>query len=156
VVSYSHLLPVVPYNAFNPPPRVCIKHLSPSQKHAFIFCKVKYHAQEFALMKSDPPIAQRRSPRRQTSQASGGQKIRSDTQPNTSKSTNQSDSSKRKLVLSDDEGDDAGNKGVTEKQPRQANPKKKTSSHPIPKIRMSSRYKSFSNFLCIASHSLLK
>ncbi len=24
VVSYSHLLPVVPYNAFNPPPPVCI------------------------------------------------------------------------------------------------------------------------------------
>nr|AAT44266.1 hypothetical protein [Oryza sativa Japonica Group] len=115
VVSYSHLLPVVPYNAFNPPPR------------------------EFALMKSDPPIAQHRSPRRQTSQASGVQKIRSDTQPNTSKSTNQSDSRKRKLVLSDDEGDDAGNKGVTEKQPRQANPKKKTSSRPIPKIRKSSR-----------------
>ncbi|XP_066167400.1 uncharacterized protein [Oryza sativa Japonica Group] len=39
VVSYSYLLPVVPFNAFNPPPP------------------------EFALMKSDPPIAQRRSPR---------------------------------------------------------------------------------------------
>jgi hypothetical protein len=24
VVSYSHQLPVVPYNAFNPPPQVCI------------------------------------------------------------------------------------------------------------------------------------
>ncbi|XP_066161943.1 uncharacterized protein [Oryza sativa Japonica Group] len=45
VVSYSHLLPVVPYN-------------------------------EFALMKSDPPIAQRRSPRLQTGQESGGPKIR--------------------------------------------------------------------------------
>ena len=40
VVSYSHLLPVVPYNAFNPPPLACIKHLSLSQKHAFIICKV--------------------------------------------------------------------------------------------------------------------
>jgi hypothetical protein len=26
VVSYSHLLPVVPYNAFNPPPPVCITY----------------------------------------------------------------------------------------------------------------------------------
>nr|CAE01915.2 OSJNBb0070J16.9 [Oryza sativa Japonica Group]CAE02344.1 OSJNBb0072M01.5 [Oryza sativa Japonica Group] len=117
VVSYSHLLPVVPYNAFNPPPP------------------------EFALIKSDPPIAQRRSPRRQTGQASGGPKIWSDTQPNTSKSASQSDSRKRKLVLSDDEGDDArksGNKEVTGKQPRQTNPKKKTSSCPMPKIRKSS------------------
>nr|ABA93608.1 retrotransposon protein, putative, unclassified [Oryza sativa Japonica Group] len=118
VVSYSHLLPVVPYNAFNPPPP------------------------EFALMKSDPPIAQRRSPRRQTGQASRGPKIRSDTQPNTSKSASQSDSRKRKLALSDDEVDDAGkssNKEVTGKQPRQTNPKKKTSSRPMPKIRKSSR-----------------
>nr|ABA98424.1 retrotransposon protein, putative, unclassified [Oryza sativa Japonica Group] len=52
VVSYSHLLPVVPYNAFKPPPP------------------------EFALMKSDPPTAQRRSPRWQTGQAGGGPKIR--------------------------------------------------------------------------------
>jgi hypothetical protein len=37
VVSYSHLLPVVPYDAFNPPPPVSIDHLSPSIKHAFIF-----------------------------------------------------------------------------------------------------------------------
>jgi hypothetical protein len=36
------------------------------------------------LMKSDPPIAQHRSPRQQTGQAGGGPKIRSDTQPNTS------------------------------------------------------------------------
>ena len=28
VVCYSHLLPVVPYNAFNPPPSVCIKNIS--------------------------------------------------------------------------------------------------------------------------------
>nr|AAM74434.1 Hypothetical protein similar to putative retroelement [Oryza sativa Japonica Group] len=117
-VSCSHLLPVVPYNAFNPPPP------------------------EFSLMKSDPPIAQRRSPRRQAGQASGGPKIRSDAQPSISKPTNQSDSRKRKLILSDDEGDNvekAGNKEVTGKQPRQANPKKKTSSRPIPKIRKSSR-----------------
>nr|ABA97047.1 retrotransposon protein, putative, unclassified [Oryza sativa Japonica Group] len=118
VVSYSHLLPVVPYNAFNPPPP------------------------EFALMKSNPPITQRRSPRQQTGQASGGPKIRSETQSNISKSTILSDSRKRKLVLSDDEGDDAGkssNKGATRKLPRQTNPKKKTSSRPIPKIRKSSR-----------------
>jgi hypothetical protein len=110
-------------------------------------------------MKSDPPIAQHRSPCRQAGQASGRPKIRSDAQPNTSKPTNQSDSRKRKLVLSDDEGDDvekAGSKGVTGKQPRQANPKKKTSSRPIPKIRKSSRYMSLSIFSCIANHSLLK
>uniref|UniRef100_A0A0E0D3N9 Transposase (putative) gypsy type domain-containing protein n=1 Tax=Oryza meridionalis TaxID=40149 RepID=A0A0E0D3N9_9ORYZ len=118
VVSYSHLLPMVPYNAFNPPPP------------------------EFALMKSDPPIAQRRSPRWKTSQASGGPKIKSADQPDTSKLTNQSDSPKRKLISSNDEGDDAektGNKGVTGKQSKQTNPKKKTSSRPMPKIRKSSR-----------------
>ncbi len=65
-------------------------------------------------MKSDPPIAQRRSPRHQTVQGSGGPKIRSDTQPNTSKPANQSDFRKRKLVLSDDEGDDAGKSGNKE------------------------------------------
>ena len=109
---------------------------------------LNHHAQEFALMKSDPPTAQRRSPRRQTGQAGGGPKIRSDSQPNTSQSANQSNFRKRKLVPSDDENDDAkkaGSKGVTGKQPKQANPKKKTSSRPIPKIRKSSRYKSFSN-----------
>nr|ABA92984.2 retrotransposon protein, putative, unclassified [Oryza sativa Japonica Group] len=118
VVSYSHLLPVVPYNVFNPPPP------------------------EFALMKSDPPIAQRRSPRLQTGQESGGPKIRYETQPNTSNPAGQSDSHKRKLVLSDDEGDDARkpeDKGATGKLPKQANPKKKTSSCPMPKIRKSSR-----------------
>ena len=118
-----------------------------------------HHAQEFALMKSDPPIAQRRSLRRQTGQAGGGPKIRSDSQPNTSQSANQSDFRKRKLVLSDDENDDAekaGSKGVTGKQPRQANPKKKTSSRPMPKIKKSSRYKSFGHFPCIVAHSLLK
>jgi hypothetical protein len=40
VVSYSHLLPVVPYNAFNPPPPVSIDHLNLSIKHAFIFCPI--------------------------------------------------------------------------------------------------------------------
>nr|CAH65752.1 OSIGBa0123D13.1 [Oryza sativa] len=128
VVNYSHLLPVVPYSAFNPPP--------PSTEN------LEDQAQEFALMKSDPPIAQRCSPRRHTGQASGGPKIQSDVQPNTSRSTNQSDSRKRKLVSSDDEGDDAektGNKGVTGKQLKPTNPKKKTSSRPMPKIRKSSR-----------------
>nr|XP_015636578.1 uncharacterized protein LOC107280796 isoform X2 [Oryza sativa Japonica Group] len=118
VIGYSHLLPVVPYNAFNPPPP------------------------DFALMKSDPPIAQRRSPRRQTGQGSGGPKIRSEAQPNTSNPAGQSDSCKRKLVLSDDEGDDAEktrDRETTRKLPKQAIPKKKTSSHPMPKIRKSSR-----------------
>jgi hypothetical protein len=120
---------------------------------------LEYYAQEFALMKSDPPIAQRRSPRRQTGQAGGRPKIRSDSQPNTTQSANQSDFRKRKLVLSDNEYDDAekaGSKGVTGKQARQANPKKKTCSRPMPKIGKSSRYKSFSHFSCIATHSLLK
>nr|CAH66279.1 OSIGBa0116O04.1 [Oryza sativa] len=93
---------------------------------------------EFALMKSDPPTAQRHSPRRQTSQANGGPKIRSDSQPSTTQSANQSDFRKRKLVLSDDQNDDsekAGSKRVTGKSTRQANPKKKTSSRPMPKIR---------------------
>nr|AAX95954.1 retrotransposon protein, putative, unclassified [Oryza sativa Japonica Group]ABA93097.1 retrotransposon protein, putative, unclassified [Oryza sativa Japonica Group] len=101
VVSYSHLLPVVPYNAFNPP------------------------QPEFALMKSDPPIAQRRSPCRQTGQASGGPKIRSDTQSNISKSAIQLDSRKRKLVLSNDEGDDAGKSG--NKEPSDIDPSGKDS-----------------------------
>nr|ABF95999.1 retrotransposon protein, putative, unclassified [Oryza sativa Japonica Group] len=87
VVSYSQLLPVVPYNAFNPPPP------------------------EFSLMKSDPPSAQRRSPRRQAGQASGGPKIQSAAQPSISKPTNQSGSWKRKLVLSDDKGDNVGKAG---------------------------------------------
>nr|AAK27820.1 putative gypsy-type retrotransposon RIRE2 protein [Oryza sativa Japonica Group]AAP54204.1 retrotransposon protein, putative, unclassified [Oryza sativa Japonica Group] len=119
VVSYSHLLPVVPFNAFNPPPP------------------------EFALMKSDPPIAQRRSPRHQTGQGSGGPRIRSETQPSASDSVGQSDSRKRKLVLSDDEADDTtrrpGDRETTKKLSKQATPKKKTSSRPAPKIRKSSR-----------------
>nr|ABA97605.1 retrotransposon protein, putative, unclassified [Oryza sativa Japonica Group] len=102
----------------------------------------RYYAQQFALMKSDPPIAQRRSPRHQTGQGSGGPKIRSKAQPNTSNLAGQPDSRKRKLVLSDDEGDDArkpGDKETIGKLPKQANPKKKTSSRPMPKIRKSSR-----------------
>jgi hypothetical protein len=82
---------------------------------------LEHHAQEFALMTSDPPIAQRRSPRRQTGQASGGPKIRSDAQPHTSQPTNQPNSRKRKLVLSNDEDDNAektGSKGMTGKQPK--------------------------------------
>nr|ABA99510.1 retrotransposon protein, putative, unclassified [Oryza sativa Japonica Group] len=119
VVSYSHLLPVVPFNAFNPPPP------------------------ELALMKSDPPIAQRRSPRHQTGQGSGGPRIRSETQPSASDPIGQSDSRKRKLVLSDDEADDTarrpGDRETTKKLPKQATPRKKTSSRPVPKIRKSSR-----------------
>ncbi|XP_015629157.1 uncharacterized protein [Oryza sativa Japonica Group] len=118
VVSYSHLLPVVPFNAFNPPPP------------------------EFALMKSNPPIAQHQSPHRQTGQGSGGPRIRSETQPSASDPVGQSDSRKRKLVPSDDEGDDTGklkDKGTTGKPPKPTNPKKKTSSRPFPKIRKSSR-----------------
>lgn len=62
------------------------------------------YAHEFALMKSDPPIAQHQSPRRQTGQGSGGPRIRSETQPSASDPAGQSDSRKRKLALSDDEG----------------------------------------------------
>nr|AAX96705.1 retrotransposon protein, putative, unclassified [Oryza sativa Japonica Group]ABA93028.1 retrotransposon protein, putative, unclassified [Oryza sativa Japonica Group] len=114
------------YKIFSNAIVVCYSHLLP----------------EFALMKSDPPITQRRSPRCQTGQGSGGPKIQSETQPNTSNPAVQSDSRKRMLVLSDDEGDDAGkpgDKGATGKLPKQANPKKKTSSRPMPKIRKSSR-----------------
>lgn len=110
------------------------------------------YAQEFALMKSDPPIAQHQSPRRQTGQGSGGPRIRSETQPSASDPAGQSDSRKRKLVLSDDEGDDTGklrNKGAAGRPPKPTNPKKKTSSRPVLKIRKSSRYKSFNNLPCI-------
>ncbi len=102
-------------------------------------------------MKSDPPIVQRRSPRCQTVQGSGGPKIRSESQPNTSNPAGQSDSRKRKLVLGDDEGDDgkkSGDKETPRKLPKQAIPKKKTSSRPMPKIRKSSRYKSFNDLPC--------
>nr|AAN34966.1 Putative gypsy-type retrotransposon RIRE2 [Oryza sativa Japonica Group]ABB47209.1 retrotransposon protein, putative, Ty3-gypsy subclass [Oryza sativa Japonica Group] len=118
VVNYSHQLPVVPYNAFNPPP------------------------QEYALMKSDPPITQRRSPRQHTVQGGGGPTIRSDPQPQTSNPTGQTGSRKRKLVLSDDEGDDGnkyGNKGLPNKLPKHTTPRKKLASRPMPKIRTSSR-----------------
>nr|AAQ56291.1 putative retrotransposon protein [Oryza sativa Japonica Group] len=102
-----------------------------------------YYTQEFALMKSDPPIAQRRSPHHQTGQGSGRPRIRSETQPSTSDPIGQSDSRKRKLVLSDDEADDTarkpGDRETTKKLPKQATPRKKTSSRPVPKIRKSSR-----------------
>nr|ABA99730.1 retrotransposon protein, putative, unclassified [Oryza sativa Japonica Group] len=102
-----------------------------------------YYTQEFALMKLDPPIAQRRSPRHQTGQGSGGPRIRSETQPSASDPVGQSDSRKRKLVLSDDEADDTtrrpGDRETTKKLPKQATPRKKTSSRPVPKIRKSSR-----------------
>ena len=37
VVSYSHLLPVVPFNAFNPPPPVRIHTLQPFSKYDLVF-----------------------------------------------------------------------------------------------------------------------
>nr|CAE03811.2 OSJNBa0027H09.11 [Oryza sativa Japonica Group]CAE76082.1 B1340F09.20 [Oryza sativa Japonica Group] len=95
VISYSHLLPVVPYNAFNPPPP-----------------------------------------------GSGGPKIRSDSQSKTPNLTGQSDSCKRKLVMSDGEGVDNnkfGDKGSPKKLPKHTAPKKKMSSRPMPKFRKSSR-----------------
>ncbi len=97
-------------------------------------------------MKSDPPIAQRRSPRHQTVQGSGGPKIRSESQFKTSNPIGQSDSRKRKLVLSDDEGDDNDkfeDKGSPKKPSKHTAPKKKTSSRPMPMFRKSSRYKPF-------------
>nr|XP_025879607.1 uncharacterized protein LOC112938214 [Oryza sativa Japonica Group] len=134
VVSYSHLLPVVPFNAFNPPPP------------------------EFALMKSDPPIAQRRSPRHQTGQGSGGPRIRSEPQPSASDPVGQSDSRKRKLVLSNDEADDTTrrprDRETTKKLPKQATLRKKTTSRPAPKIRKSSRYNSYNDLSCINVHPL--
>ncbi len=81
-------------------------------------------------MKSDPPIAQRQSPRCQTGQGSGEPRIRSETQPSASDPVGESDSRKRKLVLSDDEGDDTGklrDKGATGRPPKPTNPIKKTS-----------------------------
>ena len=95
-------------------------------------------------MKSDPPTAQRRSPRQYSSQASGDPKIQPGMQTSSPKPTDQTCPRKRKLVLSDDDGDNskkASSKETTGKQPKQANrPKKKTSSHPIPKIRKSAKY----------------
>jgi hypothetical protein len=58
-------------------------------------------------------------------------------------------------VLSDDEGDDAekpGDRETTRELQKQATPKKKTSSRPMPKIRKSSRYKSYNDFPCIDAH----
>nr|CAH66286.1 OSIGBa0161P06.3 [Oryza sativa] len=117
VVSYSHQLPVVPYNAFNPPP------------------------QEYALMKSDPPITQRRSPRKHTVQGGGGPTIRTDPQPQSSNPTGQTGSRKRRLVLDDDEGDDdkSGDKGSPNKPPKRTMPRKKLAGRAMPKIRTSSR-----------------
>nr|ABA94083.1 retrotransposon protein, putative, unclassified [Oryza sativa Japonica Group] len=56
--------------------------------------------------------------------------------------TDQPDLRKRKLVSSDDESDTArkpGDREATKKLPKQATPRKKTSSCPVPKIRKSSR-----------------
>ncbi|XP_066167842.1 uncharacterized protein [Oryza sativa Japonica Group] len=116
-VSYSHQLPVVPYNAFNPPP------------------------QEYALMKSDPPVSQRRSPRQHTAQGGGGPTIRPDPQPQTSKLAGQTGPRKRKLILDDDEGDDdkSGDKGSPNKPPKRTMPRKKLAGRAMPKIRTSSR-----------------
>lgn len=72
-------------------------------------------------MKSDPPITQRRSPRRHPGQAIGGPKIQPGAQTSSPKPTDQASPRKRKLVLSDDD-DDAGkasNKEATEKRPKQ-------------------------------------
>nr|CAE01787.1 OSJNBa0039K24.6 [Oryza sativa Japonica Group] len=118
VVSYSHQLPVVPYNAFNPPP------------------------QEYVLIKSDPPITQRRSPRQHTVQGGGGPTIRSDSQPQTSNPTGQTGSRKRKLVLDNDEGDDdnkSEDKGSPNKLPKRTMPRKKLAGRQMPKIRTSSK-----------------
>ena len=102
-------------------------------------------------MKSDLPIAQRRSPRHQTGQGSRGPRIRFETQPSASDPVGQSDSRKRKLVLSDDEADDTtrrpGDRETTKKLPKQATPRKKTSSHPAQKI-------SYNDLSCIDAHPL--
>lgn len=78
-------------------------------------------------MKSDPPTAQRRSPRRQQSQAAGGPKIQLDARGSTADPTGQTGSRKRKMILSDDDDSDHESAG---KQPKRAAPakKKKTSS----------------------------
>ncbi len=88
-------------------------------------------------MKSDPPIAQLRSPRHQTGQGSGGPRIRSKTQPSASDPVGQLDSLKRKLVLSDDEADDTirrpEDRETTKKLPKQATPRKKNIQSPCAK-----------------------
>ncbi len=116
-----------------------------------------YYTQEFALMKSDPPIAQRWSPRHQTGRGSGGPRIRSETQPSAPDPVGQPNSRKRKLVLSDDEDDTArklGDREATKKLPKQATPRKKTSSSPVPKIKKSTRCNSYNDLSCIDAHPL--
>lgn len=91
-------------------------------------------------MKSNPPTAQRRSPRRHQGQATGVPKIQTSTQKRSVGPTEQAGSRKRKMIIDDDDDSDNESAG---KQPKQAIPsKKKTASHPMPKIRRSSRYKS--------------
>jgi hypothetical protein len=110
-------------------------------------------------MKSDPPVVQRRSPHRQTGQGSGGPKVHSEARPDTSNPAGQPDSRKRKLVSSDDESDTArkpGDREATKKLPKQATPRKKTSSRPVPKIRKSSRYKSYNDLPLIDAHLVRK
>ena len=95
-------------------------------------------------MKSDPPITQRRSPRKHTVQGGGGPTIRTDPQPQSSNPTGQTGSRKRKLVLDDDEGDGddkSGDKGSPNKPPKRSMPRKKLAGRAMPKIRTSSRYK---------------
>ncbi len=110
-------------------------------------------------MKSDPPVIQCQSPHCQTGQGSGGPKIHSEARPNTSNPAGQPDSRKRKLVSSDDESDTArkpGDREATKKLPKQATPRKKTTSRPVPKIRKSSRYKSYNDLPCIDVHPVQK
>ncbi|XP_052169179.1 uncharacterized protein LOC127785849 [Oryza glaberrima] len=92
---------------------------------------------EYALMKSNPPTAQRRSPRRPQGQATGDPKI----QPGAQRSSRKPGSRKRKIIFyDDDDDDDDSNKEASGKQPKKASPpKKKTTRHPISKIRKSSR-----------------
>lgn len=87
----------------------------------FLTKGLKCHPQEFALMKSDPSTAQRRSPRHHSSQTSGGPKIQHGAQTSSPKPTDQTGPRKRKLVLSDNDGDDtekASSKEMTRKQPK--------------------------------------
>ncbi|XP_066160658.1 uncharacterized protein [Oryza sativa Japonica Group] len=92
-------------------------------------------------MKSDPPIAQHRSPRQHTVQGGGGPTIRLDPHPQISNPTGQTGSRKRKLVLDNDEGDDnkSEDKGSPNKPPKRTMPRKKLAGRPMPKIRTSSR-----------------
>lgn len=105
------------------------------------------------LIKSDPPTAQRRSPRRHQGQATGGRKIQPGMQESSRKPTELAGTRKQKLVLSDDDDDDnTSNKGAAGKQPKTASqPKKKTIKGPIPKIRKSSRYEHVLTFVITSS-----